>query len=620
MVAGETSGFDITPERLLPDLLLAHPEARTVFDRYGLRGCGGRLGPYETIRFFAQVHGVDERRLLDELERAISAPPSHRAGAGTDQGAPNLADTIYRRYFLGGIVVALTAGATWGAWLLGMIASSGSFQGVSISSVNAHGEAQIFGWVGLFIMGFAYQAFPRLWQTTLAVPRLAASTFVLSIAGLIVRTTAIATGQAWSLSPAVALVGGALQLAAVLTFAAQILATFLRSRARFEPYIGFVLAALAWFVVSTAFSMWHTWNVMTVRSVEALIWYVATFQSPLRDLQIHGLALFMILGVSMRMLPALYDVPRVPERRAWLALALTGTAVVGEVALFLLARWTGNRGFTACLPLPWTMLALGCAMIVLRWRPWRPFPAHDRSAKFMRAAYAWLAIALSMLWLSPAYQYAYQHQGGARAVPFSHAYHGATRHAITVGFISLMIMGMAARVVPTLRGIDLNRLGALLGPFLLVNAGCLIRVVTQMLTDWIPRAYPLLGLSGALEVAGLAWWGLGLVGIIVRRADPADRTLGPRPEQIAGNHRVGDVLDWFPETEPVLLDWGFTAIRQPLLRRTIARQITLAQAAAIRGVSLGDLLVSLNRAIATNQRAPTPPQSVLPIIELGAKR
>src|SRR5262245_28098580 len=220
-------------------------------------------------------------------------------------------------------------------------------------------------------MGFAYQAFPLLWQTTLAVPRLAAWTFVLMVAGLIVRPIGIASGEGWSFSPALAMAGGGLEVAAVLIFAGQILATFGGGGAKLEPYIGFVVAALAWFVVSSVVSVWHTWNTMTARSTEALIWYVATYQSPLRDLQIHGLALFMILGVSLRMLPALYEVPRVPSRRAWWALALLVTAVLGEVALFLLARWTGNRGFAACLPLPWALLAIACALIVLPWRPCR---------------------------------------------------------------------------------------------------------------------------------------------------------------------------------------------------------------------------------------------------------
>jgi len=622
MVAKEETNVAIAPDLLLSDLLSAHPEARVVLDRHGLRGCGGALGPYESIRFFARAHGIDEPQLLREIEGAIAAPQRQADVAATAPAASEIADTIYRRYFLGGILVVLTAGATWGAWLLGTIAWTGSFQSISLSSINAHGEAQIFGWVGLFIMGFAYQAFPRLWHTTLAAPRLAAWAFVLLIAGLIVRTIGIATAETWSLTPAVALSGGALQVAAVLIFTGQILATLLGSGAKVEPYIGFVVAALVWFVISSVVSVWHTWNTMTARSLDLLVWYVATYQSPLRDLQIHGLALFMILGVSQRMLPALYELPRVPDRRAWRTLALLVSAVLGEVVLFLLYRWTGNRGFAIWLTLPRAMLAIGCATIVLPWKPWRPFPVHDRSAKFVRAACGWLAVSLCMLLLAPAYQYAYQHLGVARPVPFSHAYQGAIRHAITVGFISLMIMGFAAKVVPTLNGMDPKTLAGLVGPFLLVNSGCLVRVVTQPLTDWLGGIYPLLGISGTLEVTGLAWWGFGLVAIIrrgMRDADVLAPRWGPRPEQVDGRHRVAEVLDWFPETEPVFLDRGFTAIRQPLLRRTVARQITLAQAAGLRGVSLDELLAALNAAIAARRRVPDACQSALPIIQIGAK-
>jgi hypothetical protein len=268
------------------------------------------------------------------------------------------------------------------------------------------------------------------------------------------------------------------------------------------------------------------------------------------------------------------------------------------------------------------MLAIGCATIVLPWRPWRPFPVHDRSEKFVRAAYAWLAVSLAMLLVSPAYQYAYRHLGGPRDLPFSHAYPGAIRHAITVGFISLMIMGFAAKVVPTLNGIDPRALPALKGPFLLVNVGCLLRVAMQPLTDWLAGIYPLLGISGTLEVAGLAWWGAGLALIIVRgrREDASPvRPRGPRPGRIESHHRVAEVLDWFPEAESVLLERGFTAIRSPLLRRTVARQVTLAQAAGLRGVPLDELLAALNRAIAARHRPTNPPEFALPIIEMGAR-
>jgi hypothetical protein len=56
---------------MIPDLLARYPQARHVLDRYGLRGCGGRLGPVESLSFFAATHGVDEDQLLDELQAAV---------------------------------------------------------------------------------------------------------------------------------------------------------------------------------------------------------------------------------------------------------------------------------------------------------------------------------------------------------------------------------------------------------------------------------------------------------------------------------------------------------------------------------------------------------------------
>ena len=155
---------EISPDTMLPDLLARHPEVRPVFDRYGLQGCGGPHGPHESLRFFSRTHGVEETRLLDELRAAIASAAAGIPTAGA--AVASVADTIYRRFFLAGIVTILTAGATWGAWLLWSIGFAADFTGISVHHINAHGHAQIFGWVGLFIMGFASQAFPRLWHTT----------------------------------------------------------------------------------------------------------------------------------------------------------------------------------------------------------------------------------------------------------------------------------------------------------------------------------------------------------------------------------------------------------------------------------------------------------------------
>ena len=90
-------------------------------------------------------------------------------------------------------------------------------------------------------------------------------------------------------------------------------------------------------------------------------------------------------------------------------------------------------------------------------------------------------------------------------------YMGSHRHAFTVGFISMMILGVSSRVVPILAGIDAKQMNSLWAPFLLFNVGCAGRVSLQILTDFVPRvAYPLIGFTGFIELTALFWWGVEL--------------------------------------------------------------------------------------------------------------
>ncbi len=177
------------PDRnmMLPDLIRIAPEARSVLDRYGLRGCGRPLGPAESIELFARAHDIPLDQLLDEIRQARTSQ-CHDERHSSPSASDSLADTIYRPFFMAGVVVALTLGASWGALLLLRIAWSENFSSLSVHEVNAHGHAQIFGWVGLFVMGFAYQAFPRFKHTSLSHPRLAYASFWMILLGLVTRS------------------------------------------------------------------------------------------------------------------------------------------------------------------------------------------------------------------------------------------------------------------------------------------------------------------------------------------------------------------------------------------------------------------------------------------------
>src|SRR5512134_520384 len=67
---------------------------------------------------------------------------------------------------------------------------------------------------------------------------------------------------------------------------------------------------------------------------------------------------------------------------------------------------------------------------------------------------------------------------------------------------------------------------------------------------------------------------------------------------ITPESRVGDLLERWPALEEVLVSMSphFRALRNPILRRTVARVATLRQVASVGGVPLGTLVERLRAA------------------------
>jgi hypothetical protein len=588
---------------LIPDLLTAAPQTRPVLDRHGLRGCGGPLGPVESLGYFARAHEVPLPALLEEL-RQVAASPSAPAAS---EPKPDLGDAIYRPFFKAGIVVALTLGAVWGAYLLLRIAWLRSFAAAGLHEVNAHGHAQIFGWVGLFVMGFAYQAFPRFKHTALAHPRLAYASLWLMLAGLVVRSVGepLAGVLPWAGPAAVG--ASLLEAAAVALFAWLVVRIVRGSGQGLTPLDCYILSALAWFVLQALAEPVYLAATLAAADQDQLIALVGTWQGALREVQIHGFALLMILGVSQRVLPNFYGLPAPSKRLSLAVLVCLNLAVAAEAVGLILLRRAGH-GWAGLWYGGALLLAGGVVALVWNWKVFAASQEADRSLKFLRAAYGWLLASLALLALLPVYQHGLlpwaAPESDAARIGFSHAYYGAVRHAITVGFVSLMIVGVAAKVVPTLNGVDLRRLSALWASFLLLNAGCALRVTAQIATDFTPWAFPAAGASGLLEVLGLSLWGVHLWRIMAGRAggrapDDGPRALSPDAPVEAGD-RVGAVLDRDPSLLDVFLAFGFRPLANRLLRSTLARFITVEQACRQQGVDLQQLLRALNAARAIN--------------------
>jgi hypothetical protein len=490
---------DITKATSLTEILERYPGARQVFDRHGLHGCGGEQGPAETLEFFARVHETDVDMLLAEIQAEITKPAqkpySYQA---------TVADYIYRRFFKAGIAVVLTVGALWGAVNLLEIALRQNFLLLHlVPAIHAHAHAMIFGWCGLFVMGFAYQSFPRFKHTTLWRPNLANLTFYLMLTGIAARIGAeLLAPQALGL--ALGAVASATELAAIGLFIVIILKIAQKSLEPHNAYEKFIFGALAWFLLQAILSDIFFFAKATAANQQQLIHRIALLDGPLRDIQLLGFVAMIIAGVSQRFIPVVYQLRRPRHDRQTLIFWLMNTSLLLDVVSYVLILTTRNPVFALGLETAFLLMLAWAVLLVRQLRIFAAPGERDRSWKFVRTAYLWLVIAMGMLPFFPIY-------GILTHQYFSHSFMGAYRHGFTVGFVTLMIMGVASRVVPILAGIDSGRLSALWGPFILLNVGNASRVTLQILTDFIPRvAYPLVGFTGFLEFAALAWWGMGL--------------------------------------------------------------------------------------------------------------
>ena len=579
----------ITADAFLPEIIEQYPTTRAVFDRYGLKGCGGLLGPHEQVGWFARLHGVDTKLLLRELNQAAA-----KSQPQTLEFVPSLADTIYRPFFIAGLVTVLTLGCVWGAINLLTIGLKQNFSAVNYSWILAHGHAMVFGFVGFFIMGFAYQAFPRFKHTSLWRPRLAISALPLMVAGIVLQTVA----HMWSPpSLFVEIVAATIQLVSVIIFGTVIVVTA-RLAKKPENYDRFVYAAIFWFVVAAIANpiIFKLFELPGDR--QQLLFNLATFNIPYRDVQLLGIAVVMILGVSLRLLPHAYGF-REPSRswQQFIFWSVNGSLCAG-VILFIAGMTGGNHWLLAVHWLTTIALLAVAVGIPFQYRLFGAVPENerDRGLKFIRAAYTWFIAAAVMLVFTPIYNFAiYMPLTGSRS-PFSHAFFGAYRHALTVGFIMMMIVGVSSKVVPTLSGVDLRRARSLWPTFILLNLGNLTRVSFQIATDFSPAAYYVMGISGFLEVLGLALWGYELIANM-REGKKLEKDGWATTLEVAlditPKTKVGDVLVHYPQSLEVFLRHGFTPLRNPVLRKTMARAITIEQACRRENVDMTDLLGEL---------------------------
>lgn len=217
-----------------------------------------------------------------------------------------------------------------------------------------------------------------------------------------------------------------------------------------------------------------------------------------------GFAALIIAGVSQRFVPHVYGLGKPVHDRQTLIFWLINGSLLTNIISYVLLLTTQELYFAIGLELAYLLMPLWAVLLAVQIGVFRRATQPDRTFKFIRAAYVWLVIACGMMPFFPLY-------GVLTHQVFAHTFMGSHRHAFTVGFISMMILGVSSRVVPILAGIDAKRMNSLWAPFILFNVGCAGRVLLQVLTDFVPNiAYPLIGFTGFIELTALLWWGIEL--------------------------------------------------------------------------------------------------------------
>lgn len=418
-------------------------------------------------------------------------PPRPTWGGETRQ------NHLYHPFLRGALITVLTIGCTLGAINLAVMGFQADLHAVWTPLIQAHGYSQIFGWVGLFIMGVSYHTVTRLRLFPLRHPQLVRPAFVLTVVGLGLRFVS----QPFAAQPwmgAVLVLSALLGLAGMSLFAWNMFDTLRHGADTTAPrvYSIYLNAGFAWLWLMSAVTVIIT-VYLAVNGLDAI---PPAWDAPYLRATLSGALVTIVLAYTLRLVPSLLGLQPYAPRPFYAIFAVYTAAVLLQIAADS-GRLGGATYPVASLGAGLELGALVAfvAGLGLFRRPARQAPHNERNpwpARFVKTAYAWLLIAAG---LNAAYAVS-----GWVAGPVPHAFVASYHHALTVGFISLMIVGMSMKLLPVFIGV-MNRnarwAGVIFGLLLLGNT---TRVLSESLAYLYGGVfYALMGASGVIEVIGL---------------------------------------------------------------------------------------------------------------------
>jgi uncharacterized protein involved in response to NO len=403
-------------------------------------------------------------------------------------------------YIATGLVFMLLPGTFLGVWNLLAISSRHATNSVSAGWIQAHGHAQIFGWIGTFILGIGFYSIPKLRRMNPFALRAAWVCWVLWTLGVSLRWLTGVYEWQWRV---VLPTSAALELLAFAIFFHSVSGHRPQDsgKQKLDEWVGVVIVAAVGLLLTLLVNLGAA-LFLAYRGVSPDL--PTEFDQRFLVLETWGFLVPFVWGFSAKWLPVFLGLRAVRGRVLLLAVA------VNSVGVF--AAMTGWMR-------PAVLLLLG-GIIVAVWalrffertqQPAKVKGVHASFPVFVRLAYGWAIIAAALgIW--------------ANAVEDSHGIWGASRHALTVGFLATMVFSVGPRILPAFSGMRLLFSTKLMFlSLLLLGTGCLLRVSSEILAyqGFAGWAWSWLPVSAITEMAAVTIFAVNLFATFARRPPSA---------------------------------------------------------------------------------------------------
>ena len=124
-------------------------------------------------------------------------------------------------FVISGLLFMLLPGTFLGVWNLLSISQEHEPSSIPQAWLQAHGQAQIFGWIGSFILGIGFYSLTKMRGPRNFPARAGWTVWAVWTIGVLVRWLAGVTGDAWRDRTAVVRVPATLRVRSVLSLGAQ---------------------------------------------------------------------------------------------------------------------------------------------------------------------------------------------------------------------------------------------------------------------------------------------------------------------------------------------------------------------------------------------------------------